>query len=838
MMPYRTHILALLLLAVTALQGQEDSLDRNLLPNATIPLVTLSASDLEADEESQDISGLLQASRDIFTSTAGYTFGSARFRVRGYDSENMTVMINGMPVNDRESGRAFWSGWGGLNDVTRYQEINTNISSGQHHFGGIGGSTNMDTRASGFRKGSQVTYSLANRSYRNRLMFTSNTGMMKNGWAFTVSGSRRWAQEGYVEGTFYDAWSYFVSAEKKINDKHSLVFTGFGSPTISGRPGVATQEAYDLAGTNYYNPYWGYQNGEKRNARVNHYHQPMLILGHYWKLNPKTQVNQAVSYTFGRGGGTALEWYDAADPRPDYYRNLPSYYQVEYPEQFAYYTRQWEENETFRQLDWDQFYFANGKNLYTVQNANGIEGNNITGNRAKYIVEQRRNDKQHLMYNANLRHSLSDKVMISAGLNLSQFKGHNYKVVDDLLGADFWVDVDKYAERDFQDPVSANSDIRTPNRVVKEGDIFGYDYDANINQADVFAMIETKGRRIDLYAALQGSSTNFWRTGNMQNGKFPDQSLGDGEKHSFLNYGIKAGADYKITGRHFITANLMYMTRAPYFRNAYISSRTRDQVVEGLDNEQIQGGDISYLFRGSRLKLRLTGYYTEFNDGIWARSFYHEELNSFVNYVMNGVDQIRTGIEFGVEANLTPTITASLVVAEGDYIYNSRPEVFIAQDNNPEEIIASREVYLKNYKVGGMPETAISGGLKYNSPKFWFVGVNLSYYDNIYLTPNPDRRTEDAIQGLVTDDVIYKQLLAQEKLESGMVTDLFGGKSWRFGDHFISLTLSMNNLLDVTDFAIGGFEQYRYDARDIDRFPPKYFYLYGRSYFVNIRYRF
>lgn len=818
--------------------GQEDTTKNNAMPGSGAPMVTLSASDLESDEESQDVSGLLQASQDIFTSTAGYTFGSARFRVRGYDSENMTVMINGMPVNDRETGRAYWSTWGGLNDVTRYKEIHSGISASQHTFGGIGGSTNMETRASGFRKGSQVTYAATNRSYRNRLMFTSNTGMMKNGWAFTISGSKRWAEEGYVDGTFYDAYAYFVSAEKKINARHTLVFTGFGSPTRSGRPGVSTQETYDLAGSNYYNPYWGYQNGVKRNARVSNYHQPMLILGHSWKLNDKTDIYHAISYAFGKGGSTALEWYDAADPRPDYYRNLPSYYALDYPDQAAYYTRQWENNEEFRQLDWDHFYFANSKNLYTVQNANGESGNNISGNRSKYILESRRNDKSHLMYNVTLKHSLTDKMFVSAGVNVSRFKTFNYKVVEDLLGGDFWVDVDKYAERDFLNPEQANNDIRIPNRVVKVGDVFGYDYTANINENSAFGTLEMKGKKIDAYVGLTLSTTSFWRTGNMQNGKFPDNSLGDSEKQNFFNYGLKGGIEYKLSGRHFATANAQYMTRAPYFRDAYISSRTRDQVVNDLQSETVRGGDLSYIFRGPNLKVRMTGYYTEFVDEIWSRSFYHEDLRSFVNYIMVGVKEIRTGMEFGLETNLTPTLTASFVAAHGDYIYNSQPDVYIAQDNDPEVVLESRKVYLKGYKVGGMPETALSAGLKYNSPKYWFIGLNASYFDNIYLTPNPDRRTSEALTGLVVDDPQWGDLLDQEKLDPGMSMDLFGGKSWRFGRYYLSLTMSISNLLDEQDFAIGGFEQYRYDTRDIDRFPPKYFYLYGRSYFVNLRFSF
>ncbi|MCD4697407.1 MAG: TonB-dependent receptor plug domain-containing protein, partial [Bacteroidales bacterium] len=174
-----------------------------------IPQITVFAEDLESDDQAQDIGGLLQSSRDIFVSTAGYVFGQTRFKIRGYSSENTDVLINGIRVNDFATGRPYWSSWGGLNDATRNKEIETGIASSNYAFGGIGGVTNMITRASTYRKQVKFTYSSTNRSYRNRLMFLYSTGLMENGWAIIASGSRRWANEGYVEGTFYDAWGYF-----------------------------------------------------------------------------------------------------------------------------------------------------------------------------------------------------------------------------------------------------------------------------------------------------------------------------------------------------------------------------------------------------------------------------------------------------------------------------------------------------------------------------------------------------------------------------------------------------------------------------------------------------
>ncbi len=803
-----------------------------------LPEITIFAEDLETDNQAQEISGLLQSSQDIYVSTAGFVFGQTRYKIRGYDSENTSVLINGVPVNDRETGAAYWSSWGGLNDATRNKTIESGIGPSASAFGGVGGVTNMITRASSFGKTTKFTYSRTNRSYRNRLMFLYATGEMKNGWSLAASGSRRWAEEGYVEGTFYDAWSYFLAAEKKINSKHSIGFIGYGAPNRRGRNGVSVQEALDLSGTNYYNPYWGYQNGEKRNSRIANYHQPMLMLTHYWKMDEKSHLNSTIYYTFGRGGSTALDWYDAGDPRPDYYRNLPSYdadFNGYTPAQRLYL---WENDKSFRQLDFDYFYFVNRKNLFTIDNVDGVEGKTYTGNLSNYIIEDRRNDRTNLGFDMNYKRELNSHTTLSSGLNLSWYKTDQFKVVDDLLGGDFYLNIDKYAERDFLDPVAAQNDLNHPNQVVKEGDIFGYHYVGNINDYTFFIQSDFTYPKFDFYVAATLAYNEFWRTGHMRTGKFPNDSYGDSEKQKFTNYGLKGGVTYKITGRHFIDVNGMYLTRAPFFRTAYVSPRTRNQVVDGLTNEKIASGDISYIYRSPYVKARATAFYTRFNDQIYSRSYYHDVLRTFINYQMVGVDEVHYGLELGIDAKVTQEFTLIGVLGTGEYFYDSRPTATISADNSA-TVIANRTIYLKNYKVGGFPQTAMSGGVKYTSPSYIYAGVNVNYFDNIYLDLNPDRRSAEAVTNYDPEYPYREKVLEQQQLDPAMTIDAYIGKSWRIDyTYYISINFSVSNVLDKQDFAFGGFEQYRYDPLDIDKFPPKYFYLYGRQFFFNVNFRF
>jgi hypothetical protein len=810
------------------------------LNTKVVPVFTTSLDVLEEGTESQNISGLLQSSRDVFTSIAGFNFSAARFRIRGYDSENYTVMMNGITLNSPEGGRAIWAFWGGLNDITRYQNVQSGISASSQTFGGIGGFSNINARATAIRKGTKISYALANRSYSHRFMITHSTGMMENGFAVAISASGRYADEGYVEGTFYRGASYFLSLEKKLNEKHSLGLVAFGAPTVQGRRSISTQETYDLTGNNYYNSYWGYQNGEKRNSRVRNNHKPRIMLNHYFKLNDKTTLTSSLYYTFGRGGSTRLNWYDANDPRPDYYKNLPSYYANPGDEAtFDQLTSLWQSNDpTTTQLDWDQMYFANSKNLFTQTNANG-GSSSVTGNRAKYMIEEARQDVSHYGLNSTFTHKKSDKLNLSGGLTISKYKSMNFKVINDLLGADFWVDVDQFAERDFADELVAQSDINNPNRIVKEGDKFGYDYDINIDTYSAFGQAEGTSKKIDWFAGFSITSTSFWRTGYMQNGLFPENSLGDSEKQSFFNYGVKGGVIYKITGRHLIRLNGAYLTRAPFSRTAYISPRTRDQVVSNLKNETILSGDLSYMVRYPKVKTRITGFYTTIKDKTWSRSFYHDELNSYVNYTMTGVDQLFMGIELGAEVNITSELIAVGAFSMGDYLYDSRPTASITQDNSRELLAENKTIYLQNFKIGGIPQTAASIGVKYFSPKYWFTGINFNYFTDAYLDANPDRRTEEALSKYVTTDPQVADIVDQTKLDADYTINAYVGKSWRIKNkYYLKFNVNVNNILDNTDFTTGGFEQLRYDQNDIDKFPPKIGYMYGRTYFAMVSFSF
>ena len=818
----------------------------NVLDN--IPVVSLDETDLN-DGSAQNVSSVLTAGRDPFFTAAAFSFSPLRFKIRGYDADWNTTLMNGIPMDNLDNGFTPWGLWGGLNDVMRNRDISLGLKNNTFAFGELGSATNIDSRASKQRKQTSLGYAFSNRNYNHRISFTHSSGISKNGWAYTISGSFRGASEGYVPGTFYNGSSYFLAVDKRIGQKQLVSLTVFGAPTQNGRQGAAVQEALDLTGTNYYNPNWGYQNGQKRNASVAKSHQPFVILTHDYKFNNKTSLVTGVGYSFGDRSTTALDWYNAPDPRPDYYRYLPSYQLDAY--QKAQVTEQWQTNTAVSQINWQNLYDVNRASIETIRNANGIAGNSITGKRARYIVEERVNNTQRFNLNTVLNTQIGNHVEFTAGATFQNQRNNNYKKVNDLLGADFYVNLNQFAERDFPaNAGAAQNDLNSPNQILRSGDTFGYNYDINVTRTAAWSQAVFKYNHLDFFVAGELSQTAFYRNGKMRNGLFPNNSFGKSETNTFNNYALKGGFTYKLNGRNYFYVNGALLNRAPFFENVFISPRTRQSVQEDVKSEEVQTVEGGYILNAPKLKIRLTGYYTRINNAMNVLSFYHDEFRNLVNYGLSNIGKEHFGGEFGFDAKLTPTITLTGAAAVGRYYYTTRQNATVTLDNDA-SVLQKTTVYAENFRVGSTPQEAYNAGITYRSPKFWFVSLTANYFSQMWLDFNPIRRTSAAVDGLdvskPTDEIKYNGIINQTQFKDQYTVDFFAGYSYKFPKSwglkkptYLAFNLGANNLTNNKSMITGGFEQLRFDfaGQNKDRFPPKFYYAYGLNFFASATLRF
>lgn len=833
-----------------------------------VPTVMLLDSDFDESSTSvNDASTLLHSSRDVFNAIAAYNLGSLRYRVRGNDSKYTDVMINGILMNDPETGRPVFSNWGGLNDAFRNSVIVEGLGRTDAGFGGLGGLTAFSTRASQYRKQISVGYGFSNRSYDHRLFASIGTGEIGKGWFIMAMASGRYSglkdmnRKGayleHSEGTFYEAASYFLSVEKKLNDQHSLDFTFFGAPSQRGGTAPVVQEAYNLTGSNYYNPNWGYQtlpNGKQtiRNSRVSRYHQPMTQLTWYWTPSVKTQLTTTAFFFAGPGGQTSLEWGEASDPRPDYYKNLPSYL-INHSTSTAEYEaalQSWLDRDPKEtQLDWDGLYLANMNHSATVYNANGIEGNTVSGLFSKYIVAERHYDKLQYGTSSYFKHEFQPNLIMAGGLAINVSRTHYYEMVNDLLGGEYYYDINKYAEN--LESNECQVDLNNPNHVAKVGDIINYNYLANRNYGRLWGQVDYLTGNWDMYLGLQLSFTQIWRQGLFNSGAFPNElSFGTDAKHNFLDPAVKAGVTYAINGRNHIVANMAYIYQAPQSRDIYVSPRTRHTLVsDHPGSEKIAAFDLGYQFRSPIFRFRLTGYYYTYRNLIWNRSFYCENVytgssesgnsykSEFINFVMTGINQKSVGLEMGAEYHVTPTITLQAAAANGIHVYTNNPLFSIYDDNNAECYIDGHTAYLKNYHVSTGPETVGSLGVRYNDPKNWWVSFNANYLANMYFDVNPYNHTKVGMSYYAEGDGRIPEVLAQDPLHSTFTLDFFGGYSRRYKGYYFLFTASVNNLLNNKSAVLYGYDQLRFNASDPDMFPSKYSYMYGTNFFLNLTVR-
>ena len=867
-------LLLLTMAALLCVRLSAQTVDTLVVQEQDLPVIQLSDSDFDESSTSvNDASTLLHSSRDVFNTIAAFNLGSLRYRIRGNDSKYQDVMINGILMNDPETGRPVFSNWGGLNDAFRNMVLTEGIGRTDAGFGGLGGLTALSTRASQYRKQISLSYAFSNRSYNHRLMASYCTGEIGNGWYLMTAASGRYSKEGYTPGTFYEAASYFLSVEKKINDKHSIDLTVFGAPSQRGGSAPVVQEAYDLTGSNYYNPNWGYQtidaNGTqvKRNSRVSRYHQPMAQLTWYWTPRQETQFTTSAFFFAGPGGQTSLEWGEAPDPRPDYYKNLPSYFATHAHSAAEYEAQKlaWENSDpSITQIDWDALYAANSRHLVTVLNANNTPGNTIQGYGSKYILSERHYDKMQTGGATYFKHEFMPNLILAGGLAFNVSRTHYYEMVDDLLGGTFYYDINKYAENLETDECQPN--LLNLNHVAKEGDIINYNYYAHRNSGRLWNQIDYLVGNFDMYLGLQLTFTQIWREGLFENGAFPGaQSLGNDSKHNFLDPAVKAGVTYSINGRNHIVANMAYLFQAPQFRDIYVSPRTRNTVVEGdLKSERINAFDLSYQYRSPEFKFRLTGYYNTYQNLIWNRSFYCENVyvggaetssssykSEFVNFIMTDINQKSVGVEMGAEYKVTPTITLQAAAANGIHVYNNNPVFSVYDDNNTTAYILNKTVYLKDapddapeeakntggYHVSSGPETVASLGIKYNNPKNWWLSLNANYFANMYYDVNPYNHTQEGMLHYAQGDIRIEDVLAQDPLKPAFTLDFFGGYSRRYKGYYFLFTASVNNILNNKNTILFGYDQLRFNANNPEMFPSKCSYMYGTNFFIGLTVR-
>ncbi|WP_367889178.1 hypothetical protein [Polaribacter filamentus] len=562
------------------------------------------------------------------------------------------------------------------------------------------------------------------------------------------------------------------------------------------------------------------------------------MLNYYWDISENTTLQTNISYQFGKIGNSRLDFNAGANPSPTYYQTLPSYFLRNNDLAGAYAAQENFVNNG--QLDWNRIFDAN-----TTNAAIGL-------NNAYVLYEDRNEDKQvtlNTIFNSNINSNIS----INGKLEYKRLHSQNFAEVLDLLGGSGYLDINNFADSEAQ----MQNDAFNPNRVVGVGDKFRYNFKLLSDLMNAFLQAQFKYNKIDFYAAVNVSQITNQREGLYKNGRFENSSFGKSEKLNFTTYGVKAGATYKLNGRNLINANVAYLTQAPIIRNSFSNSRENNNIVDNLQSEKVFSTDASYIFRGSIITSRLTGYYTSIKDATEISFYFADGVGgdntAFVQEILSGIEKKHFGLELGLEAQVTSTIKLKGAAAVGSFTYANNPDLYLTSDVTNDGIFdengrsGNYTSNLKNYKIAAGPHTAYSIGFEYRDPNYWWIGATANFFSNTFVDIAPLTRSSnfytdaDGLTFPNYDVDLARVLLQQEKFDNYKVINLVGGKSWKISGYYISVFATVNNLLN-TEYKSGGFEQGRnanYNELRRDKalgkpvFGNKYWYGRGTTYFLN-----
>lgn len=815
---------------------------------------TFSEAQLGEDADASSNVTILNSNSNVYASQVGYLFSPVFFDYRALNPRYNDVYINGASMNDMESGQFRFSNLGGLNQQTRNVDFALPFESNNFTMPAMGGSNNYDLRAGSMPAGNYASLGAANRSYTFRGMYSYASGFNNKGWAFAGALTYRWADRGYVEGTFYNSLSYFLGVQKKWTNGHSLSFSTWGNPTERASQGAATDENYWLANDRFYNPYWGYQDGKVRNSRVINDFSPTALLTWDWNINDNAKLTTTLLGKYSIYKSTKLNYNNANNPQPDYWKNLPSsYYDV------------WDDGDGLGRTDQNLADWNTAYNYWTASKAN----RQINWNRLYYSNEQASKQGVDAIYFEQAKHdndltfnlastltmNLGKDQVWNAGLLMGTSNSHHFQTMDDMLGATTFHNINTYALGTYDassDYIQYDLNTEGPDKkgkVIGIGDVFGFDYNIYVNKATAWTNYAANVGRLHFMVAAKIGGTNMERNGRMRNGMFANSSYGKSGFASFLDGGGKASVSFDTGVAGVLSLGAGYQWNAPMASVAFASPELNNDFVNNLKDERVFSGEFSYQYQNAWLHANLNAYYNRINNATEWQNFYFDDVNSFSYVSMTGINKENYGLELGLDFKLTSFLNLQAIGTIGDAKNTNNANVRYLNSTSARYV--DDIVYNKGMREGGTPLTAASLGLSFHKGG-WYIDLNGNYYDRIYLFYSPDMRYGSSltVSGRTDNEGNPTSIPEQTKGHGGFMLDGSIGKSIYLKHGSLNFNFMITNILNNRNIVSGGYEQSRSDytvnaagtlnnnrVYKFSRNPKKY-YAYGTNGMLQVSYRF
>ncbi len=662
------------------------------------------------------------------------------------------------------------------------------------------------TSTSGYRVGASVQLS----------------GEIKKGWHYSSRMDYRTGRDANVEGVFRNQFSLQGQIVKRLSDSDHITISAELPYTMRGLRGSATQECYTLTGNNLYNPLWGYYNGEVRNSRVVRNLLPQAQVRYQRALSESTIASVSVDGEYGTKRMSRLGWYDSYNPTPNYYSKLPSYFYGSsvYDEAMKI----WSQNDTdYTQIGWDRLVEINSTS---------------TSGEAHYVVEDRVERVADVDMSLLFSTQLSRSAKITYGGFVNFDNRRNYKQMRDLLGAEYLTDLDQYAGDFVQVGSEMQNNLRSPNRQIREGDRFGYDYSLVRSHIGALVGLEYRTRTVDVVSEISLGEESIHRDGHYEKERFSGSgSYGESQKISLSTYNISLRAGYAIAPQHNISLSVNLDQSAPISRYLFVAAENANRTIDSPTTEKGSSFSLRYLYSASKVRVVVEGYALLLSDMGQVWQGYDDMSSTYCDIVISDIATRSIGVEVSAEADLLRNLKLSATFAAGKYIYTSAPLVTLYDDVDMSVVATSRASTLKRYIVGNAPQLSATTSLTYFLKRGVTLDMDMFYYAYRYTSPSIVRRT-DRLVNFMSSIESCDELLNQQALPSLFNANFSVIKSFRLkNDTRITALVKVENLLGGEDIITTAREGNRVLSSSYLQ-ESTLEYSVGRTFYVSVGYRF
>ncbi|MFR9524149.1 MAG: hypothetical protein SNH94_06215 [Rikenellaceae bacterium] len=647
----------------------------------------------------------------------------------------------------------------------------------------------------------QLTLYGAQSGYRVGLR-AQNSGSLDSSWSFLSS---LWAQAGrdlFVEGVFSNAVSEHVTLSRRFGEDHFLRVEADISYSMRGLQYGATSEAFDLIGSTYYNPSWGFYDGQVRNSRVRRQFSPSLSLNYQRGVGVQTVMAIAAAVDYSRTANSALGWYNATTPMPDYYRKMPSY--MPQGEVQDYVTDLWRSADAdYTQINWGEMVRLNSLS---------------SDGSAFYVVEDKVEKSLAGDFSLVFRSQLSSALVITYGLEASVERQRSYKQMRDLLGATHLLDYDVFIDDSYNKTMPLKNNLLDEDNTVVEGDRFGYDYNINHSNVNLISRVQYRAERFDFDLEATFGEGSFCRVGHFEKERFASNaSLGNSATVEVSPYTLRATMGYAAQGNKYLALKVVSTRLSPLANNLFLSAMAANYLSPSLEGESINSAALAFKLNYPSVLLSGEIYALQSRNGSSVYSLYDDLASTMCRASITEIGYSCYGAELTANFTLSSDLKLTSTLASGRYLYDTNPYVELYDDYSLSTLVSPTQSRMEGVNIGNAPQVAATAVATYFGVDHCILTLSSSYSALRYEQPSIVRRSER----LFTQAFVNEQSAeaAEEQARLGDVFDVSISASrffWFEDDSRLTLRISVSNLLSQSDRVIYAKESDRILLQSVD----------------------